>query len=264
MNERSVNLRRQIVNLAYKSQRGHLASCFSVVELLDELYGQMKCNPSFPSHPERDLFILSKGHAAMALYVVLADRGFFSHDELLQTYSRFGSRFGCHPDRTKVPGVEFSTGSLGHGLPAAVGMALALKIRRQNLRRVYTLIGDGEANEGSIWEGLMVAVDQRLDNLTVIYDNNHSHFRGLQIKNPAGIMREMGLAVCEIDGHDRRKIREALAAAPVPGKPRAIIAGTVKGYGSPTMVAAPYEWHGKVPTGEDLEMLLGELNAQTV
>ena len=157
-----------------------------------------------PEWEERDIFILSKGHATLAHYTVLAHYGYFDKDELI-TYGAYNSRFGCHSDCMKVPGVEASTGSLGHGIGLAVGIALGIKIRKDQ-RCVYVLIGDGESNEGTVWESIMVAVDQNLDNLTILYDNNGSQKRCLVINNPAERFEAFGAAVYSVDGHNIDKI----------------------------------------------------------
>ena len=155
--------------------------------MLVAVYETMKHDPAKPAWPERDIFILSKGHAALGLYAVLAQYGYFKAEEL-STFGAFQSRLGCHPDRLKAPGVELSTGSLGHGIAVAVGIALAFRIQKSP-RRVFTLIGDGECNEGSVWEAIMVAAHQRLKPLTILLDYNHSQVRSLPIPNPAERLR---------------------------------------------------------------------------
>src|ERR1041385_6879740 len=175
-------IRENILRASRVSGHGHIPTSFSIVEMLVAVYETMKHDPANPSWPERDIFILSKGHAALGLYAVLAHFGYLKNEEL-NTFGAFQSRLGCHPDRLKVPGVELSTGSLGHGIAVAVGIALAFKIQNSP-RRGYTPIGDGECNEGSVWEAFMVANHQRLNNLTVLLDYNHSQIRSLPIPNP--------------------------------------------------------------------------------
>ena len=168
------------------------------------------------------------------------------------------SKYGCHPDRHKVPGVEVSTGSLGHGIGVAVGMALAFRLQGSP-RRVYTLIGDGEANEGSTWEAIMVAVNLGLDNLTILLDFNKSQVRSLQIHNPAERLRAFGCEVFEVDGHDVAELRAALRAGNDGVK--AVVGHTVKGYGCRTLEQNIFEWHRKSPDDAQLKQLLGELEA---
>ena len=176
-------IRKNILHASKASGHGHIPTCFSVIEMLCAVYETMKHDPAKPEWPERDVFILSKGHAALGFYAVLAHYGYLKVDEL-KTYGAFKSRLGCHPDRLKVPGVEASTGSLGHGIGIAVGMALAFRLQDSS-RRVFTLIGDGESNEGSVWEAVMVAVNLQLNNLTILLDSNQSQVRSLPIPNPA-------------------------------------------------------------------------------
>ena len=203
------------------------------------------------------MFILSKGHGALAHYCVLEKLGYFYPDKI-NTMGMFESSFGCHADRFKVPGIEASTGSLGHGIGLAVGMALALKIEESD-RRVVTLIGDGEANEGSVWEALLVASNLGLPNMTVIYDDNRSHSRGLQIVNPAEKFLAFGCDVTEVDGHDVEALIEANKHQGQ--RMHAIIAHTRKGYGCRTFVENPYEWHRRSPNEIEYRNLLEELDA---
>lgn len=257
MNEDCKKLRQEILKISHQSGHGHIPTCFSVVEILYALYSVMKHRPNEPQWPGRDLFVLSKGHAALSLYCVLAHFGYFDMEEVY-TFGAFDSRFGCHADRLKLPGVEFSTGSLGHGIGLAVGAALACKIRHED-RRVFTLIGDGEANEGSVWEAVMVAAAQALDNLTIIYDNNMSHPRGLQIANPAEKLAAFGCDIIEVDGHDVSALKNILTVSGA--SPRAIIANTKKGFGCSTLTENMYMWHRKSPTDQQLNELLEQLDA---
>jgi transketolase len=220
----------------------------------------MRHDPTRPRCEERDIFILSKGHGALGFYCTLSQYGYIPEDEL-RTFGAYQSRLGCHPDRLKIPGVEVSTGSLGHGIAVAVGMALAFRIQRSR-RRVYTLVGDGESNEGSVWESLMVATNLRLDNLTILYDNNQSQVRSLPIPNPGQRLAAFGCEVYEVNGHDLPALKAALAG-PATG-PKAIVAATTKGYPCPTLMGNIFEWHRKSPTEEQLQQLMGELDAQAV
>jgi transketolase len=250
-------IRRSILQASRASGHGHIPTSFSVVEMLCAVYETMKHDPANPQWPERDVFILSKGHAALGLYAVLAHYGYFPVDEL-KTFGAFQSRLGCHPDRFKVPGAEASTGSLGHGIALAVGMALAFKLQNSS-RRVFTLVGDGESNEGSVWEAVTVATHLQLKNLSILYDSNHSQVRSLHIPNPAERFAAFGCDTVEVAGHDLDALKAALAK-PAPNV-RAVVAKTVKGYGCPTLTANMFEWHRKSPTPEQLEQLLQELEA---
>lgn len=251
------NIRRDILLCSHASGHGHIPTSFSVVELIASIYDYMNHDPHKPEWDERDLFILSKGHAALGFYCVLANFGYFAVEEV-KKFGAYQSKFGCHPDRLKVPGVEASTGSLGHGIGLAVGMALALKIQKSS-RHVYTLIGDGEANEGTVWEAIMVAVDQKLDNLTVVFDYNHSQTRSLQLDQPAFKFESFGCKVIEINGHNIDEIKQALEQES--NQVKVIVADTQKGYGCKTLRDNMFEWHRKSPNAEQLNLLMQELDA---
>jgi len=248
-------IRKNILNISTKSGQGHIPTCFSVVEVIYSIYATMKHNPDRPDLEERDLFILSKGHASLALYCVLSQIGYFGMDEVC-AFGAFNSEFGCHVDRCKIPGVEVSTGSLGHGIGVGVGMALALKLKRSS-RRVFVVIGDGESNEGSVWEAIMVAVSLELANLTVVYDNNMSHSRGLQIHHPRRQFQGFGCEVAEVKGHDLHELRKELEKKS--DVVRVIIANTVKGYGCKTFIENTYSWHRRSPNKLELRQLMREL-----
>jgi transketolase len=254
------DIRKQILRIAKESGHGHIPTCFSIVEILWAIYKVLRHDPNNPLWRDRDLFILSKGHGALAYYCTLAKLGYF-HPDKINTLGAFQSNFGCHADRFKIPGIEASTGSLGHGIGLAVGMALALKIEQCD-RRVITLIGDGEANEGSVWEALLVASNLSLPNMTVIYDDNRSHSRGLQILNPAEKFLSFGCEVTEVDGHDIEALTETFKQRKQ--RTHAIIAHTCKGYGCQTFLNNPYEWHRRSPNEAEYRKLLEELDAQTV
>lgn len=253
-------IRKDILDISHKSGHGHIPTCFSVVEILYAIYGTIKHDPQKPAWEERDIFILSKGHASLAHYCTLAKFGYFSLEEVY-SFGSFMSDFGCHADRLKVPGIEASTGSLGHGIALAVGMALAFKINKRP-NRIFTLIGDGEANEGSVWEAIMVADNLKLDNLTIIYDDNRSHERGLQITNPAEKLQAFGCDVCEVNGHDVQALKKELKKKR--HSARAIVANTKKGYGCNTLIECHYEWHRKSPSDTELDKLIGELDAEAI
>lgn len=252
--------RKYILHISHTSGHGHIPTCFSIVEILHAVYSVIKHDPANPQWEQRDIFILSKGHAALGLYCVLAQHGYFDVKDV-ETFGAFGTNFGCHADRKKLPGIEASTGSLGHGIGLAVGMALAFKIKR-SCRRVYVLIGDGESNEGSVWEAIMVATNLGLNNLTIIYDDNRSHSRGLQIPNPAERFEAFGCNTEKVNGHDVDEIKRALKVTT--DKVRAVIAKTKKGYGCDMLIANQYEWHRKSPDKNQLKSLLKELDEEAV
>ncbi|MGQ4809214.1 Apulose-4-phosphate transketolase subunit A [Candidatus Entotheonellaceae bacterium PAL068K] len=254
-------IRENILKISNRSGHGHIPTSFSIVEMLYATYDSITHDPANPAWGERDIFVLSKGHAALGLYCVLAHFGYFQVEEV-NRFGAFGSNFGCHPDRLKVPGVEVSTGSLGHGIGIGVGIACALQLRGATHRQVITLIGDGEANEGSVWEAIMVATDLGLHNFTILYDNNQSQRRSLQIHNPSERFQAFGCQVLEVNGHEVETLKAALTQ-PTHGV-KAIVANTVKGYGCQTLVANVYEWHRKSPDREQLALLMRELDAQTV
>ncbi|MEK9161313.1 MAG: transketolase [Patescibacteria group bacterium] len=249
-------LKKIIVTASSKSGEGHIPSAFSVLDILWVLYDKvLKFNPKNPSDQKRDIFILSKGHASLGLYAVLAEKGFFPLSEL-ENFGKFDSILGGHPDRNKVPGVEASTGSLGHGFPISIGVALGLKIKRST-SKVFVLIGDGECNEGTVWESALLASHHKLSNLYCVVDYNHSTDRALDMGDLAEKFKSFGWDTCVINGHDHAEIYNALIKSS--DKPKAIIANTVKGYGSKTMENNP-AWHHKSPSPEEFNTLLEELS----
>lgn len=260
MNSVCRNIRAHILSASHASGHGHIPTSFSIIEAVYAAYSVMRHDPKRPGWPERDLFLLSKGHASLGYYCTLASLGYFPADTV-STFGSFDAIFGCHADRLKVPGVEASTGSLGHGIGLATGMALGLKIAGSP-RRVFALVGDGESNEGTVWEAIMVAVDQNLSNLTIIYDNNKSQGRCLQIQNPGVRFAAFGCEVSEVDGHDIDQLVGALKKMPT--KPHAIVANTVKGYGCKTLVDDVFSWHRRSPKATEVTQLMEELNAWSV
>lgn len=256
-------LRRDILEMTATVKSGHATSSLSAVELITALYFRsMKLDPSRPDWPERDRFLLSKGHATPVLYAAMAERGFFPKDEL-SSFRRINSRLQGHPSRHKLPGVEIASGSLGQGLSQGVGMALGGKMDNKAWR-VYVMLGDGELQEGQNWEAAMAAPFYKLDNLCAMVDYN-----GLESDGP--IEQIMGLApldakfkafnwhVITIDGHDFDQIFQALdEAAATKGKPTMILAKTVKGKGVSFLENA-LGWHGVPPKPEELERALKEL-----
>jgi len=258
-------IRAHALRMVHRANASHIGASLSVADLLAVLYGSaLRVDPLRPNCPERDRFILSKGHAAAALYAVLAERGFFPLD-WLDTYCLDGSRLPGHVTRHGVPGVEVSTGSLGHGLPVACGMALAAK-RDGKSYRVVVVLSDGELDEGSNWEAILFAPQHQLDHLVAIVDYNKLQGFGsvkeiLDLHPLAEKWRAFRWAVREIDGHDHAQIADAFAAAPFePGKPSVIIADTVKGKGVSYM-ENDLAWHYRSPDAEQLAAALRELEA---
>ncbi len=250
------DLREQIIRAASVAGEGHIASAFSILDILWVLYhGILRHDPGNPSDPARDRFVLSKGHASLGIYGILAQRGFFPMDEL-KTFASSSGRLGGHPDSRKVPGVEASTGSLGHGMPMAAGMALGLKIR-ESASRVVCIVGDGECNEGAVWEAALLAAHHKLGNFTCVVDFNHSGDRALMLGDLAGKFRSFGWEVTEIDGHDHAQI-EAVLKPHGGDVPRAVIANTIKGRGCTDMENNP-AWHHKAPKADELEAVLAQL-----
>ncbi|OIQ58919.1 transketolase [Moorella thermoacetica] len=256
-------IRRDIVRMVGAAGSGHPGGSMSAVEIMTALYFKvMRLDPERPDWPERDRFVLSKGHAAPVLYAALAERGFFAVDKL-DTLRRLGSPLQGHPDRKSLPGVEVSTGSLGHGLAVANGMALAGRLDGRDYR-VYVLLGDGELEEGMVWEGAMAAAHYHLDNLTAIVDHNHLQIDGRveEVMSPEPVadkFRAFGWEVMTIDGHDFGQILDALERArEVKGKPTVIIAETIKGKGV-SFMENQAGWHGKAPKPEEVEKALAEL-----
>lgn len=246
LDARSRALRREIVRTLDAGGRGHLGAAFSLVEILRVLYDDvLRVDPRRPDWPERDRFVLSKGHGCLALYVLLAEKGFFPPAELRRFCHRDGL-LGGHPEIT-IPGVEASTGSLGHGLSIGLGFALAARLRGAAWR-TFVVLGDGEANEGSVWEGALAAGHHGADGLTVMVDAN-----GLQSYGPTREVQDMepfvdkwrafGFATAEVDGHDVGALRRVLGSLPLePGRPSAVVCRTVKGRGVAQCEHEP-SWH---------------------
>lgn len=238
LDERSIYLRRLVLRTVRSAGRGHVGPALSLIEIIRVLYDDvLRIDPKDPRAPDRDRAILSKGHGCLALYAVLADRGFFPLSEL-DGFCGTDSILGGHPEYGMVPGVEASTGALGHGLSIGVGLALAARMRGRAYR-TFTLLGDGEINEGSVWEAAMGAAKHGLDNLVALIDYNKLQSYGptdhvLPLEPLADKWRSFGFEVAELNGHDVTALRKALTRAPiVPGKPTAIICHTVKGKGLP-------------------------------
>lgn len=261
MDNISKEIRANILRISYHSGHGHIPTCFSIIEMLRAVYDSMRHDPKRPDWDERDIFILSKGHAALGLYSTLAHYGYFPISDVF-SFGSFESNFGCHADRFKIPGIELSTGSLGHGIGVAAGMALGFKLSGSS-RRVFVLIGDGESNEGTVWEAAMVAANLGLDNLTVLLDNNCSQSRCLPIARPEEKFTSFGFKVMAVAGHDLSALKEAVQS-PAEGSPHVIVAHTTKGNGCYSLVNDVFAWHRRSPNKHELEILLGELNEKSV
>lgn len=264
LEEKAQQIRKDIINMLREAGSGHPGGSLSAADILSVLYfKEMKIDPENIHEPNRDRFVLSKGHAAPVLYATLAEKGFFPKEDLL-TLRKIGSKLQGHPDMRKVPGVEISTGSLGQGLSAANGMALAGKIDGASYR-VYALIGDGECQEGQIWEAAMFAAHYKLDNVTVFLDHNGLQIDGRisDVMSPEPLdekWRAFGWDVQVIDGHSISAIISALDhAREVKGKPSMIMANTIKGKGVSFMEDAA-GWHGVAPKPEEAERALAELD----
>lgn len=256
-------LRWRIIENSHKAKIPHLGSCLSCTDILTALYfAELNIDIKNPRAPERDRFILSKGHGAPALFQVLAMRGFYP-DSMLDTYGQNGSIFAEHPPAPReLPGIEAATGSLGHGLPLGLGMALAARINQLNYR-IFVLLGDGECNEGSIWEAAMMAAARKLDNVCVIVDYNKwqatDRSQEVMALDPlADKWRAFGWNTHEIDGHNMESILDTLQQFPANGKPTAIIANTVKGSGV-SFMEDDNNWHYRIPSEEDLAKAKAEL-----
>ncbi len=256
-------LRRHIITMTGKAGSGHPGGSLSAVEILTALYFRvLRHKPSDPQWADRDRFILSKGHAAPLLYATLAECGYFPVAELL-TLREMDSRLQGHTDRTVTPGVEMSAGALGQGLSFAIGVALAGRLNWQDYR-VYVLLGDGECDEGQVWEGAMAAAHFKVDNLVAIVDNNGQQIDGwnrdvMNLDPFPGKWQAFGWHVIEVDGHDLAQLTEAFDQAKlVKGQPTVIIAHTIKGKGVSFMENNP-DFHGKAPNAEEVKIALKEL-----
>jgi transketolase len=256
LDERSIYLRRLVVRALDGGARGHVGSSMSLVEIMRVLYDDvLRYRADEPDWPGRDRCILSKGHGCLAQYVMLAEAGFFSH-AVLDTFCRRDSILGGHPEAGKIPGIEASTGALGHGLPIGVGRAMGLRIHKRDAR-VFVVTGDGETNEGSVWEAALSASKHRLSSLVVMIDYNKIQSAGptaeiLELEPLADKWRSFGFAVAEVDGHDVEALRRVLRRTPLErDRPSVVICHTVKGKG---LVFAENDanWHHKSSIKQDL------------
>ena len=265
LKEKALNIRLGALEGIHAAASGHPGGSLAIADILAYLYfAEMNVDPANPKDENRDRLVLSKGHTAPALYAALAEKGFFDKD-ILKTLRKFGSILQGHPDMKHIPGIDMSTGSLGQGFSAACGIALAGKIDAKDYR-VYSIIGDGESEEGQIWEAAMFGAHYKLDNLVAIVDNNGLQIDGkvTEVMNPTPLDEKFaafGWNVINIDGHDFDQIADALACArATKGKPTAIIAKCVKGKGVSYM-EDQVSWHGSAPKDDQYEQAMAELKA---
>ena len=265
LREIASRIRRRDLQAVFEAGAGHIGGEMSVIDLLTALYFHtMSVDAEKPMAPDRDRLVLSKGHSALALYIVLSEKGFIPKEEV-STFLKHGSRLNGHPNRVKVPGVETNTGPLGHGLPVGVGMAIAAKLDGADWRS-FVITGDGEMQEGSNWEAIMAAAQFKLDNLTLIIDHNRLQqgARLTETNNLAPLaprLDSFGWAVEEIDGHDMEQICGALSRKAITaGKPKCIVAHTNKGQGI-SFMSDNVAWHHKVPDEEQYKQAMAELGS---
>ena len=264
LEEKANQIRKGIIEAVYSNKSGHPGGSLSIADIMTVLYfNEMNINPENPNWENRDRLVLSKGHCSPALYSCLANRGYFDVEEL-KSFRHIESRLQGHPDKNKVPGVDMTTGSLGQGLSSANGMAIAGKMDNKNYR-VYCILGDGEIEEGQVWEAAMTANKYKLDNLCIIVDNNNLQIDGTieEVMSPYPIdekFKSFGFIVINIDGHNIEEILKAFEVARnVKDKPTCIIEKTIKGKGISYM-ENQVGWHGKAPNEEQYKIALEELN----
>ena len=264
LEKKAKTIRKGIIESVYEAKSGHPGGSLSIADILTVLYfNELKIDENNPNWEERDRVILSKGHCSPALYSVLANRGFFKVEDL-KTFRKIDSYLQGHPDKNKVPGVDMTTGSLGQGLSIANGIALMGKLQNKNYR-VYAVLGDGEIEEGQIWEAAMTSNKYKLDNLCVIIDNNNLQIDGSieEVMSSYPIdekFKSFGFQIINIDGHNIQEIMDAFEVAKnVKNKPTCIIAKTIKGKGI-SFMENRVEWHGKAPTEEQYKIAMKELS----
>ena len=263
------NIRMDILEEVYNAKSGHIGGAFSIADILTVLYfNEMNIDAKIPDSPDRDRLVLSKGHASAALYAALAEKGYIDKEEL-KTFRNIDSNLQGHPDMKKVPGVDMTTGSLGQGLSVANGMAISSKLDSRGYR-VYCIIGDGELQEGQVWEASMTAEKYQLDNLCVIVDANElqltdstMNVKGINYNDIEQKFRAFGFQTVVIDGHNIESIIRALTIAEMTkGKPTVIICKTIKGKGV-SFMENQIDWHGKAPNDEEYEMAVNELKQES-
>ncbi len=263
---KAYRLRQHVLDIVMAGKGGHIGGDMSVIDILVTLYfDQMNISPENMNDADRDLFVLSKGHSVEAYYAVLAEKGFFPYEEVLEKFSKFGSPYIGHPNN-KLPGIEMNSGSLGHGLPVCIGMALAARMDNRPTR-VYTVMGDGELAEGSVWEGAMAASHYKLDNLCAVVDRNRLQISGCTedvMAHDSQMERwgSFGWHVISVNGNSIPELHAAFEEAKTTkGKPTVIIANTVKGCGSSVMENKA-AWHHKVPSEEEYAAIMADLEAR--
>ena len=266
LKEKATQIRQDIINEVYYAKSGHPGGSLSIADILTVLYfRQMNIDPKNPNWEERDRLILSKGHCSPALYSCLANRGYFPKEDL-KTFRNIESYLQGHPDKNKVPGVDMTTGSLGQGLSVANGMAIAGKMDQKNYR-VYCILGDGEIEEGQVWEAAMASNKYKLDNLCIIIDNNNLQIDGTieEVMSSYPIdekFKSFGFQIINIDGHDIEEIIKAFEVAEhIKGRPTCIIAKTIKGKGI-SFMENQASWHGKAPNEEQFNQALKDLKSK--
>lgn len=262
---KSFELRKEVLNMIRNAKAGHIGGDFSVMDILTVLYlKHMNISVENAEDPNRDYFIMSKGHSVEAYYAVLAEKGFFSKEQLKNQFLTFGSKFIGHPNN-KLPGIEMNSGSLGHGLPVCVGIALAAK-KDSRPSRVYTVMGDGELAEGSVWEGFMAGGHYKLDNLCAIIDRNNLQISGtteevMGHEKLEDRIKSFNWNVIQVNGNDIGKLNKAFEdAKATTGMPTCIIANTIKGFGGGSIMEDKVSWHHKVPNDEEYVTIVNELD----
>lgn len=262
---KSLELRKVVLDMIMKSGGGHIGGDFSVIDTLVTLYfDQMNISPENKDSKDRDYFVMSKGHSVESYYAVLAAKGFFDTKKVVNEFSQFGSKFIGHPNN-ELDGIEMNSGSLGHGLPVTVGMAIAGKMDNRT-NRVYTVMGDGELAEGSVWEGFMAAGHYKLNNLCAVIDRNHLQISGtteevMTHENLHNQVEDFGWNVIEVNGNNIQELHDAFEEAKkCEDKPTCIIANTIKGYGGGPIMENKASWHHHVPTKEEYDTIVTELN----
>ena len=261
---KSFELRKDVVEMIRNAKAGHIGGDFSVMDILVDLYmRQMNISTENMDDPNRDYFVMSKGHSVEAYYAVLAEKGFIDREQVIREFSTFGSKFIGHPNN-KLPGIEMNSGSLGHGLPVSIGMAIAAKMDKRP-SRVYTVMGDGELAEGSVWEAFMAGGHYKLDNLCAVIDRNHLQISGstedvMSHENLEARVKAFNWNVIQVNGNDLDELDAAFEQAKqTKGMPTCIIANTIKGFGGGDVMENKAPWHHKVPTDEEYQSIMAEL-----
>ena len=261
---KSFELRKDVVEMIRNAKAGHIGGDFSVMDVLVDLYmRQMNISTENMDDPNRDYFVMSKGHSVEAYYAVLAEKGFIDREQVIREFSTFGSKFIGHPNN-KLPGIEMNSGSLGHGLPVCIGMAIAAKMDKRP-SRVYTVMGDGELAEGSVWEAFMAGGHYKLDNLCAVIDRNHLQISGstedvMSHENLEARIKAFNWNVIQVNGNDLDELDAAFEQAKqTKGMPTCIIANTIKGFGGGDVMENKAPWHHKVPTDEEYQSIMAEL-----